>query len=73
MYVCNLINKIFVFGSTPRSSKQWGKLVRSGGNTGGALENVLFGSSIKCGGGSASTRIAHARFDIDIIFIFIII
>ncbi|CAH2090897.1 unnamed protein product [Euphydryas editha] len=49
--------------NTPRSSKQWGKLMKSAGSTfnaSGSLENILFGSSGKCAGGNSS-KIAHAR------------
>ncbi|CAH0584442.1 unnamed protein product [Chrysodeixis includens] len=49
--------------NTPRSSKQWGKLMKSAGsnfNTSGSFENVLFGSTGKCAGGNSS-KIAHAR------------
>ncbi|XP_050351471.1 uncharacterized protein LOC126774155 isoform X2 [Nymphalis io] len=49
--------------NTPRSSKQWGKLMKSAGsnfNASGSLENILFGSSGKCAGGNSS-KIAHAR------------
>ncbi|XP_049874132.1 protein FAM135A isoform X2 [Pectinophora gossypiella] len=48
--------------NTPRSSKQWGKLMKSAGsfNASGSLENLLFGSSGKCAGGNSS-KIAHAR------------
>ncbi|XP_061378251.1 uncharacterized protein LOC116772591 isoform X2 [Danaus plexippus] len=49
--------------NTPRSSKQWGKLMKSAGssfNATGSLENILFGSSGKCAGGNSS-KIAHAR------------
>ncbi|XP_023944853.2 uncharacterized protein LOC112050742 isoform X2 [Bicyclus anynana] len=49
--------------NTPRSSKQWGKLMKSAGsnfNATGSLENILFGSTGKCAGGNSS-KIAHAR------------
>ncbi|CAH2256624.1 jg19608 [Pararge aegeria aegeria] len=49
--------------NTPRSSKQWGKLMKSAGsnfNASGSLENILFGSTGKCAGGNSS-KIAHAR------------
>lgn len=49
--------------STPRSSKQWGKLMKNAGSSfsaSGSLENVLFGSATKCAGGNSS-KIAHAR------------
>ncbi|XP_068618252.1 protein FAM135A [Battus philenor] len=49
--------------NTPRSSKQWGKLMKSAGsnfNASGSFENILFGSSGKCAGGNSS-KIAHAR------------
>ncbi|CAB3247685.1 unnamed protein product [Arctia plantaginis] len=49
--------------NTPRSSKQWGKLMKGSGsnfNTSGSFENVLFGSAGKCAGGNSS-KIAHAR------------
>ncbi|CAH0398853.1 unnamed protein product [Chilo suppressalis] len=49
--------------NAPRSSKQWGKLMKSAGsnfNTSGSFENVLFGSAGKCTGGNSS-KIAHAR------------
>lgn len=49
--------------NTPRSSKQWGKLMKGAGsnfNTSGSFENVLFGSTGKCAGGNSS-KIAHAR------------
>ncbi|XP_041987095.1 uncharacterized protein LOC121738895 isoform X2 [Aricia agestis] len=50
----------YVQSCTPRSSKQWGKLVKSaGGFSSGSLENILFGSG-KCAGGNSS-KIAHAR------------
>ncbi|XP_031768575.1 uncharacterized protein LOC113521209 isoform X2 [Galleria mellonella] len=53
----------YVQSCTPRSSKQWGKLMKSAGanfNTSGSFENVLFGSTGKCAGGNSS-KIAHAR------------
>ncbi|CAG9561388.1 unnamed protein product [Danaus chrysippus] len=53
----------YVQSCTPRSSKQWGKLMKSAGsnfNATGSLENILFGSSGKCAGGNSS-KIAHAR------------
>ncbi|KAJ2943659.1 hypothetical protein O0L34_g16771 [Tuta absoluta] len=52
----------YVQSCTPRSSKQWGKLMKTAGNfnASGSLENVLFGSTGKCAGGSSS-KIAHAR------------
>ncbi|XP_053606488.1 uncharacterized protein LOC128672970 isoform X1 [Plodia interpunctella] len=53
----------YVQSCTPRSSKQWGKLMKSAGsnfNTSGSFENVLFGSAGKCAG-SNSSKIAHAR------------
>ncbi|XP_028029145.1 protein FAM135A isoform X2 [Bombyx mandarina] len=53
----------YVQSCTPRSSKQWGKLMKNAGsnfNTSGNFENVLFGSSGKCAGGNSS-KIAHAR------------
>ncbi|CAH0729940.1 unnamed protein product, partial [Brenthis ino] len=53
----------YVQSCTPRSSKQWGKLMKSAGsnfNASGSLENILFGSSGKCAGGNSS-KIAHAR------------
>lgn len=60
----NFINvTLFNIFSTPRSSKQWGKLMKNAGsnfNTSGNFENVLFGSSGKCAGGNSS-KIAHAR------------
>ncbi|CAH2039444.1 unnamed protein product, partial [Iphiclides podalirius] len=49
--------------NTPRSSKQWGKLMKNAGtnfNASGSFENILFGSSGKCAGGNSS-KIAHAR------------
>ncbi|CAK1544951.1 unnamed protein product [Leptosia nina] len=49
--------------NTPRSSKQWGKLMKSAGssfNASGSFENILFGSGGKCAGGNSS-KIAHAR------------
>ncbi|KAG6444680.1 hypothetical protein O3G_MSEX003543 [Manduca sexta] len=49
--------------NTPRSSKQWGKLMKSAGSNfsaSGSFENVLFGSTGKCAGGN-SGKIAHAR------------
>ncbi|KAI8426082.1 hypothetical protein MSG28_005041 [Choristoneura fumiferana] len=49
--------------NTPRSSKQWGKLMKNAGtnfSSSGSLENILFGSSAKCTGGNSS-KIAHAR------------
>ncbi|XP_013146693.1 PREDICTED: uncharacterized protein LOC106109654, partial [Papilio polytes] len=53
----------YVQSCTPRSSKQWGKLMKSAGsnfNASGSFENILFGSSGKCAGGNSS-KIAHAR------------
>ncbi|KAL4711463.1 hypothetical protein ACJJTC_005587 [Scirpophaga incertulas] len=53
----------YVQSCAPRSSKQWGKLMKSAGsnfNTSGSFENILFGSSGKCTGGNSS-KIAHAR------------
>ncbi|XP_047516995.1 uncharacterized protein LOC125057379 isoform X1 [Pieris napi] len=53
----------YVQSCTPRSSKQWGKLVKSAGasfNASGSFENILFGSGGKCAGGNSS-KIAHAR------------
>ncbi|CAK1586003.1 unnamed protein product [Parnassius mnemosyne] len=53
----------YVQSCTPRSSKQWGKLMKNAGsnfNTSGSFENILFGSSGKCAGGNSS-KIAHAR------------
>ncbi|XP_061714910.1 protein FAM135A isoform X3 [Cydia pomonella] len=53
----------YVQSCTPRSSKQWGKLMKNAGSnftTSGSLENMLFGSSAKCAGGNSS-KIAHAR------------
>ncbi|XP_045766682.1 uncharacterized protein LOC123868285 isoform X2 [Maniola jurtina] len=53
----------YVQSCTPRSSKQWGKLMKSAGsnfNASGSLENILFGSTGKCAGGNSS-KIAHAR------------
>lgn len=53
----------YVQSCTPRSSKQWGKLMKGAGsnfNTSGSFENVLFGSTGKCAGGNSS-KIAHAR------------
>ncbi|KAJ0178156.1 hypothetical protein K1T71_005979 [Dendrolimus kikuchii] len=52
----------YVQSCTPRSSKQWGKLMKNAGNfnTSGSFENVLFGSTGKCAGGNSS-KIAHAR------------
>ncbi|CAG9089297.1 unnamed protein product [Plutella xylostella] len=48
--------------NTPRSSKQWGKLMKGAGgfSAPGGLEQALFGSSAKCTG-SNSGKIAHAR------------
>ncbi|XP_075978475.1 protein FAM135B isoform X2 [Anticarsia gemmatalis] len=53
----------YVQSCTPRSSKQWGKLMKNAStnfNTSGSFENVLFGSTGKCAG-SNSSKIAHAR------------
>ncbi|CAG4946954.1 unnamed protein product [Parnassius apollo] len=53
----------YVQSCTPRSSKQWGKLMKNAGsnfNTSGSFENILFGSGGKCAGGNSS-KIAHAR------------
>ncbi|XP_073946944.1 protein FAM135A isoform X3 [Choristoneura fumiferana] len=53
----------YVQSCTPRSSKQWGKLMKNAGtnfSSSGSLENILFGSSAKCTGGNSS-KIAHAR------------
>ncbi|XP_063382350.1 uncharacterized protein LOC134668824 isoform X1 [Cydia fagiglandana] len=53
----------YVQSCTPRSSKQWGKLMKNAGSnftSSGSLENMLFGSSAKCAGGNSS-KIAHAR------------
>ncbi|CAG4962717.1 unnamed protein product [Colias eurytheme] len=53
----------YVQSCTPRSSKQWGKLMKSAGasfNASGSFENILFGSGGKCAGGNSS-KIAHAR------------
>ncbi|KAG7295762.1 hypothetical protein JYU34_020813 [Plutella xylostella] len=52
----------YVQSCTPRSSKQWGKLMKGAGgfSAPGGLEQALFGSSAKCTG-SNSGKIAHAR------------
>ncbi|XP_050675103.1 uncharacterized protein LOC126972424 isoform X2 [Leptidea sinapis] len=52
----------YVQSCTPRSSKQWGKLMKSAGSfsASGSFENILFGSGVKCAGGNSS-KIAHAR------------
>ncbi|XP_063828300.1 uncharacterized protein LOC135077666 [Ostrinia nubilalis] len=53
----------YVQSCAPRSSKQWGKLMKSAGsnfNTSGSFDNVLFGATAKCAGGNSS-KIAHAR------------
>lgn len=64
----NTKTKCYFDSSTPRSSKQWGKLMKSAGsnfNASGSLENILFGSSGKCAGGNSS-KIAHARYRITV-------